>query len=118
MDRNSSSPPEPLSGPITMGQFRARLAEMADRVLSGEEITVLRGSEPIGRFVPCEQPPRRRPDVMREMLGEQATRELLAALSEPLSERDQRILEGEGTDEAGVWTGLPDEPFGEADRGG
>lgn len=101
-----------------MGEFRARLAEMADRVLAGEEITVLRGTEPIGRFVPCEPPRRRRAGVLRVMLGEEATRERLAVLDEPLPERGQRIMEGEGTDDAGSWVGLPEDRAGEtADDG-
>ena len=110
---------EPLPGPVTMGEFRARLAEMADRVLAGEEIVVLRGKEPIARFVPCRPPRRRRPGVLREILGDEAARELVAALDEPLGARDRRILEGEGTDESGLWVGLPEERSGlDADRDG
>lgn len=109
MPSRSVVPDEPLTGPVTMGEFRARLAEMADRVLAGEEIVVLRGDEPVARFVPCEPPRRRRPGVLRELIGEEAARELVAALDGPLSERDRRIAEGEGTDDAGLWIGLPDE---------
>lgn len=103
---------EPLSQAVTMGEFRARLAEMADRVLAGEEITVLRGTVPIARFVPVDAPRRRRPGLLREILGEAATRELLKTFDEPLSERDQRIIEGEGTDESGLWTGLREDGTG------
>ena len=112
MAERSPVPPAPLAGPVTMGEFRARLAEMADRVLAGEEIVVLRGSEPVARFVPCEPPRRRRSGVLRELIGEATSRELRTVLDEPLSERDQRVLEGEGTDDAGVWIGLPEDRFG------
>ena len=104
----------PLPGPVSMGEFRARLAEMADRVLVGEEIVVSRGREPIARFVPCEPPRRRRPGALRELLGDEAARDLIAALDAPLEEADRRATEGEGTDETGLWTGLPEE---RADRG-
>ena len=116
MSDRLSTRTRPLPGPVSMGEFRARLAEMADRVLAGEEIIVSRGKEPIARFVPCEPPRRRRPGALRELLGDEAARDLIAALGAPLEEADQRALEGEGTDETGLWTGLsgerpdPDEP--------
>ncbi|MGF1545111.1 MAG: type II toxin-antitoxin system Phd/YefM family antitoxin, partial [Parvularculaceae bacterium] len=59
---------KPLTGPVTMGEFRARLAEMADRVLDGEEIVVMRGRDPIARFAPIEPRPRRRAGVLKELL--------------------------------------------------
>ncbi len=101
-----------------MGEFRARLAEMADRVLSGEEIIVTRGSTPVARFVPVEPLRRRRPNVLREMLSERELGAFIAAMEEPLSGPDQRILEGEGTDDTGLWTGLPEDlPESRADSG-
>ena len=99
---------KPLQGPVTMGEFRARLAEMADRVLDGEEIVVMRGRDPVARFAPIAPRRRRRPGLLKELLSEKELDLLTQAMDAPLPERDQRILEGEGTDDFGIWTGLPD----------
>lgn len=100
---------KPLPGPVTMGEFRARLAEMADRVLAGEEVTVLRGSEPVARFVPIAPPRKRRLGVLKEMMSPNELQRLLDALDGPLSDREHRILQGEGTDEVGIWVGRPED---------
>lgn len=99
----------PLPGPVTMGEFRARLAEMADRVLAGEEIVVLRGTQPVARFVPVESRRPKRLGVMREFLSDEERRALGEALDTPLSNDEQRVLESGGTDELGIWTGLPED---------
>ena len=104
----SDRPPtrtRPLTGPVSMSEFRARLTEMTDRVLTGEEIVVSRGREPIARFIPHEPPRRRRPGVLRELLGDEAAHELVASFDAPLGDVDQRVPEGEGTDDTGLWTG-------------
>ena len=100
----------PLSGPIKLGEFRARLAEMADRVLNGEEITVLRGNDMIGKFVPADPPhrPKRRLGTLNDLLTTEELAELDAAIMAPLSDDEQRILEGEGSDDLGIWQGLPE----------
>lgn len=118
MPRRAETPVPPLPGPVTMGEFRARLAEMADRVLTGEEIVVLRGTQPIARFVPIEPPLRRRPGVLREMLSASELASLIRSMDEPLSDRDQRVLEGEATDEAGIWVGLPEDRLGSDSESG
>lgn len=98
-----------LSGPVTMGEFRARLAEMADRVLAGEEVTVLRGSEPVAKFVPVAPVRKRRIGVLKEMISAEELERLVQACEAPLSENEQRVLEGEGTDEFGIWLESPED---------
>ena len=100
--------PAPLPGPVTIGEFRARLAEMTDRVLAGEEVVVLRGTQPVARFVPVEPRPRKRFGTLNELLSQDELRALDEAVDTPLSDEDQRIMEGEGTDGLGIWKGLPE----------
>lgn len=100
--------PAPLPGPVTMGEFRARLAEMTDRVLAGEEIVVLRGTRAVARFVPIEPRRRKRLGTLQEFLSEDELRRLDEAIDAPLSDTERRLLRGEGSDELGIWVGLPD----------
>ena len=99
--------PAPPSGSVTVEELGARLDEMIDRVLAGEEIVVLRESTPVARLVPIEPRPRERLGTLKEFLSEDERRALDDAMSTPLSEDEQRIMEGEGTDELGIWRGLP-----------
>ena len=98
--------PPPLPGPVTIGEFRARLAEMTDRVLGGEEVVVLRGTQPVARFVPMEPRPPKRLGTLKEFASEEERRELREAMAAPLPEADRRTLAGEGTDDLGIWKGL------------
>ena len=100
-----AQPPAPLPGPVTIGEFRARLAEMTDRVLAGEEVIVLRGSQPVARFVPVEPRPPKRLGTLREFLSEGERREVREAMERPLSNAERRIVAGEGTDDLGIWKG-------------
>lgn len=109
MAKAASSADGPLRGPITMGEFRARLAEMTDRVLAGEEVVVLRGSEPVARFVPMEVRRKKRLGTLNDLLSEADLARLDATIAAPLSNADQHALEGEGTNEVGVWVGRADE---------
>ena len=104
--------PPPLSGPVTIGEFRARLAEMTDRVLAGEEVVVLRGTQPVARFVPVAPRPRKRLGTLNDYLSEEQRCALDEAIAAPLSDADRRAIAGEGTDELGIWKGLPDEDGG------
>ena len=108
--------PAPLSGPITMGEFRARLAEMTDRVLAGEEIVVLRGTQPVARFGPIEPRRPKRLGTLNDFLSEEERRALDEAIDTPLSDAEQRIIEGEGTDDLGFWIGLPEDRGADRDR--
>ena len=103
----TAKPPPPLPGPVTIGEFRARLAEMTDRVLGGEEVVVLRGTQPVARFVPIEPRPPKRFGTLNDYLSEDERRALDEAVSAPLPEADHRAIAGEGTDDLGIWKGLP-----------
>lgn len=97
--------PGPLPGPVSIGEFRARLAEMTDRVLAGEEVVVLRGTRPVARFVPVEPRVPKRLGTLNDLLSDEELRDLDEAVASPWSDIDRAILAGEATDDLGLWKG-------------
>ena len=89
-------------GPVTISEFRARLAEMIGRVERGEEVVIARGREPVAKLVPLRHKRRRRLGVLKELLSAQALAALTQAVEKPLSPREQAALEGEDTDASGI----------------
>lgn len=73
-----------------------------------------RGSDDIDRLrnVSREARPPKRLGTLNEFLSEDERRALDEVIDAPLSDRDRRILAGEGTDELGIWKGLPEERDG------
>ena len=98
----SSGTPRASSEPVTISEFRARLAEMVGRAEQGEEVVIARGREPVAKLVPLRDRRRRRLGVLRELIGEQALASLEEAIEKPLSPRAQAALEGEDTDILGI----------------
>jgi prevent-host-death family protein len=103
----SHSAERPLSGPVTVTELRARIAEMIERAESGEEVVIARGRNPVAKLVPLSRPPSRRLGTLRQLMPPADIKRLEKALSAHLRPSDQRILEGDGTDEFGIWRGLP-----------
>ena len=52
---------------------------------------------------------RRQSGLLRKFLTPEQIAALAEAVEAPLSEREQRILEGDGTDETGLWVGLAED---------
>ncbi len=92
-----------------VSEARAHFSELLKRAQAGEEILITHGNEPVARLVPAEKPGRRQAGALRAFLSDEEIAALSEAIEAPLSEADQRILEGEGTDEVGIWVGLPDD---------
>lgn len=87
---------------------RAKMRRLHDGWRPATRAFRLRGSCEVRRFVASVDPPsRRRPEVLREMTSATELATLKRLMNEPLSDGDQRILEGEATDETGIWIGLP-----------
>lgn len=82
------------------GEAKANFAELLRRAEAGERILILHGNDPVAQLGPVDRPPPRRPGRLRHW---RVPDDLFA----PLPEEEQRILEGEGTDAAGIWVGLP-----------
>ncbi|MEM6415469.1 MAG: type II toxin-antitoxin system prevent-host-death family antitoxin [Pseudomonadota bacterium] len=104
---NSADQKTPLQGPVSVSELRANLADYLDRVEDGEEVVIARGREPVAKLTPVVGAERRRLGTLKAMLSEAELDALAVALDTDLSADEQRILEGEGTDEAGIWRGLP-----------
>ena len=88
--------------PVTVSEFRARLAEMIHRAEQGEEVIIARGREPVVKLVGLRRKIRRRPGILKELMGEDALNALMEAVEKPLSPADQAALEGALTDDLGI----------------
>ena len=102
MASNLSSSGEPPSAPVTISEFRSRLAEMVGRVERGEEVLIARGRVPVAKLVPLKGKRKRRLGVLKDMMSEEALAALTKALDEPLTLDDQAALEGRLTDSLGI----------------
>jgi|GEM_PF-1990467 len=50
---------------------------------------------------------RREPGALRRVISPDELAALTEAIEAPLSDDEQRVLEGEATDTLGIWRGLP-----------
>ena len=88
--------------PVTVSEFRARLAEMISRAERGEEVVIARGREPVAKLIGLQPKRRRRLGILKEMMSEEELNALTEAVERPLSPADQAALEGGLTDEFGI----------------
>ena len=71
-DAKSHSEATRIAEPVTVSEFRARLAEMISRVERGEEVVIARGREPVAKLVGLRPKRRRRLGVLKELVGQEA----------------------------------------------
>ena len=104
MDGDKSLPGDAVRAgePVTVSEFRARLAEMIGRVERGEEVVIARGREPVAKLVGLRPKSRRRLGILKEMMSEEELSALTEAVERPLSPADQAALEGGLTDSLGI----------------
>ena len=93
---------ESTAGPVTISEFRARLAEMIRRAERGQEVVIARGREPVAKLVPLRMKPRRRLGLLKQVMSPEDLAALTEAVEAPLSPADQAALEGEHTDALGI----------------
>jgi len=84
------------------------LSELVNRVQQGEEILRTEDGIPVARLIGPIELHGRRFKIVRDLLTDKEIEELSESVEVPLSPMDQRILEGEGTDDVGIWIGLPE----------
>ena len=96
-----------MSKPINVAEAKAHLSELLARAEAGEEIVIARGGRPVARLMPLPRAEPRRPGTLRKYLTSGELAELTRAVETPLFETEQLILEGDGTDAFGIWTGVP-----------
>ena len=85
-----------------IGEF----SKLVNHVQQGEEILLTKDGDPVARLIGPMEPHERRAKILRDLFTAEEIEELSEALEAPLSPDDQRILEGDGTDEVGIWVGL------------
>jgi prevent-host-death family protein len=98
-----------MSEIINIADAKAHFSEIIKRAEQGEEIIIGRGNKPVARLTPFERA-ERRPGQLKALLSAEQIEALLAAFDAPLSEGEQRALEGEETDAVGIWIGGQPDP--------
>jgi len=81
---------------VNIAEAKAKLSELIDRALAGEEIVLARAGKPLVRLVPVNRPALRKPGAWR---GWKASPEVLLA---PMDPEDLDAAEGKFSDEFGI----------------
>jgi prevent-host-death family protein len=71
---------------VNIHEAKARLSELLDRAVAGEEIVIARAGRPVARLVPVKARARRSPGLAKGRVTK--------AFFEPLPARDLRAWEG------------------------
>jgi prevent-host-death family protein len=74
---------------VTVHAAKTQLSKLIARAEAGEEIIIMRGSEPVARLVPMHPPARRVPGTLKGQVV------VTDAFFEPLPEEELRAWEGE-----------------------
>src|ERR1700733_6052571 len=81
---------------FNIAEAKAKLSELLDRALAGEEIVIARAGKPLARLAPMKSKPSRKPGAWR---GWEASPEVLLA---PMDDEDLDAAEGKFSDEFGI----------------
>lgn len=81
---------------INIAEAKAKLSELLDRALAGEEIVIARAGKPLARLVPVEARQPRKPGAWRGWLIPDDV------FLEPMEPEDLDAAEGKFNDEFGV----------------
>ncbi len=87
-----------MSWQINIAEAKAKLSELIDRALTGEEIVVARAGKPLVRLVPVNRPAKRKPGAWRGWAASVPTEVFLA----PMDPEDLDAAEGKFSDEFGI----------------
>ena len=81
---------------VNIAEAKARLSELLDRALAGEEIVIARAGKPLARLAPLERKPRRKPGAWRHWKIPDDI------FLEPMEPEDLDAAEGKFNDEFGI----------------
>ena len=81
---------------VNIAEAKAKLSELLDRALTGEDIVIARAGKPLAKLLPLTQSGARKPGAWR---GWKASAEALLA---PMDPEDLDAAEGKFTDEFGI----------------
>ena len=87
-----------MTAQFNIAEAKAKLSELLDRALSGEDIVIARAGEPMARLTPLKQKKRRGRGILRGW-GADIPTEVFLAEMDP---EDLDAAEGKFTDEFGV----------------
>src|SRR6266481_2048237 len=85
-----------MTSQINIAEAKAKLSELLDRALAGEEIVIARAGKPLARLVPVEELNPRQPGLLRDW---QVPDDLFL---EPADPEDLDAAEGKHTDAYGI----------------
>ena len=83
---------------VNVAEAKAKLSELLDRALAGEEIVIARAGKPMARLVPMETMTRRKPGAWRGWAADVPTEVFLAHMDP----EDLDAAEGKFSDEFGI----------------
>jgi prevent-host-death family protein len=81
---------------VNIAEAKARLSELIDRAVSGEEIVIARAGKPMARLVPVVEQVKRKPGLLRDWKIPSDV------FLEPMDPEDLDAAEGKYTDEFGI----------------
>ena len=81
---------------VNIAEAKAKLSELLDRAMAGEEIVIARAGKPLARLAPLKQPERRKPGLLRDWKIPSAV------FLEPMEPEDLDAAEGKFGDESGI----------------
>lgn len=91
---------------VNIAEAKAKLSELLDRALAGEEVVIARAGKPLARLAPLGEAKRRKPGVWRGWAASIPTEVFLA----PMDPEDLDAAEGKFADEFGITQPRTDEP--------
>ncbi len=85
-----------MANQFNIAEAKAKLSELLDRALAGEEIVIARAGEPLARLAALQAKPRRKPGAWRHW---KIPDEIFL---EPMDPEDLDAAEGKFSDEFGI----------------
>ena len=89
---------------INVAEAKAKLSELLDRAIAGEDIVIARAGRPIAKLVPLHPAADRKPGLLRDWKLPDDV------FLEPMEAEDLDAAEGKFTDEFGISLPRPDKP--------
>ncbi len=83
---------------FNIAEAKAKLSELLDRALAGEEIVIARAGKPLARLTPVRNQPQRKPGAWRGWAASIDTGVFLA----PMDPEDLDAAEGKFSDDFGI----------------
>jgi len=94
-----------MTAQFNIAEAKAKLSELLDRALGGEDIVIARAGKPLARLAPVKRKARPGRGVWRGWAASVPTEVFLA----PMDEEDLDAAEGKFTDEFGIGLPRPDD---------